>query len=247
MKRNQRLFILGFFLIVASLPVALRAQTPAAQPELATIPVIRNDWLRRHEGFVSLAKNGDVDVLFLGDSITDGWRNERGGGPIWRKYFDPLKSANFGIGGDRTQHLLWRLQNGELEGIQPKVAVVMIGTNNLAQNQTEEIAEGIKLIVQEIRSRSSKTRVLLLAIFPREETPGVLREKLQQVNAIITKLEDGKNVRYLDIGGNFLQPDNTISQDIMPDFLHLSLRGYEIWAEAIIEVLKEMMTEATQE
>jgi lysophospholipase L1-like esterase len=143
--------------------------------------------------------------------------------------------------------LLWRVQNGELEGIQPKVAVVMIGTNNLAQNQAEEIAEGIKLIVQEIRSRSSKTKVLLLAIFPREEKPGVLREKLQRVNAIITKLEDGKNVRYLDIAERFLQPDTTISQDIMPDFLHLSLRGYEIWAEAIIEVLKEMMTEATQE
>jgi lysophospholipase L1-like esterase len=247
MKRNQGRYILCFFLSIASLPAVLQAQIPATEPEPATIPVIRNDWLRRHEGFANLAKRGDVDVLFLGDSITDGWRNERGGGPVWRKYFETLKPANFGIGGDRTQHLLWRLQNGELEGIQPKVAVVMIGTNNLAQNQAEEIAEGIKLIVQEIRSRSSKTKVLLLAIFPREEKPGVLREKLQRVNAIITKLEDGKNVRYLDIAERFLQPDTTISQDIMPDFLHLSLRGYEIWAEAIIEVLKEMMTEATQE
>jgi lysophospholipase L1-like esterase len=244
MKGNQGSLILCFFLSVVSLPVALEAQTAATQPEPATVPVIRNDWLRRHEGFTDLAKKGDIDLLFLGDSITDGWRNERGAAPVWRKYFESLKPANFGIGGDRTQHLLWRLQNGELDGIQPRVAVVMIGTNNLAQNASEEIAEGIKLIVQEIRSRSSKTRVLLLAIFPREEKPGVLREKLHQVNAIITKLEDGKNVRYLDIGGKFLQPDNTISQDIMPDFLHLSLRGYEIWAEAIIDVLKEMMAEA---
>src|SRR5262249_29036082 len=119
-------------------------------------------WLKRHEGFVDIAKKGDVNVLFLGDSITDAWGGEghnpkAAGTAVWKKIFEPLKAANFGIGGDRTQHVLWRIQNGELDGIKPKVAVLMIGTNNTGQDSAAQIAEGITEIVKAIRQKSPET------------------------------------------------------------------------------------------
>ena len=133
----------------------------------ATAPTPRDaNWVKRHEGFVAIAKKGDVDVLFLGDSITDAWRNKPAQ-PTGEKRFGTLKPANFGIGGDRTQHVLWRLNNGELDGIQPKVVVLMIGTNNTGSDPADQIAEGITAIVKTIRDKSPKTKVMLLAVFPR--------------------------------------------------------------------------------
>src|SRR5262249_52992957 len=160
----------------------------------------------RHDKFVQIAKRGGVDVLFLGDSITDAWGGEgHGNGPgskIFKEEFEPLKAANFGIGGDRTQHVLWRLQNGELEGIQPKVVMLMIGTNNSngKDNTAEEIADGIKAIVHEIHKRSPKTKVLLLGIFPRGPKPNPQREKIKQANEIIAKLDDrGNTLKHLQL------------------------------------------------
>lgn len=201
-------------------------------------------WLDRHKGFVEEARRGDIDVLFLGDSITDAWRTT--GRKIWDEHFAPLKAANFGISGDRTQHLLWRLQNGELEGIRPKVAVLMIGTNNIGQRDPEPPAsaiEGIKAIVREIHARSAATRVLLLGVFPRGEKPDhPHRAQIRQINEAVAALDDGgKTVRFLDIGGTFLQPDGTISKEIMPDFLHLSEQGYALWAQAIREPLRRLL------
>lgn len=224
----------------------------------ATAPVPRDaNWVKRHEGFVEIAKKGGVDVLFLGDSITDAWGGEghnknAAGNKIWEKTFVPLKAANFGIGGDRTQHVLWRITNGELEGISPKVCVLMIGTNNSngADNTAEEIAEGITLIVKTLREKQPQTKVLLLAVFPRADKrePGIetvaadgLRKKIGDVNKIIAKLDDGKTVRYLDIGPKFLQDDGSLTKAIMPDFLHLSERGYQLWADAITSLLTEML------
>ena len=227
-------------LVVLGLVVLAGTARPATKPDNpATKPVPRDaNWLKRHEGFVALAKKGGVDVLFLGDSITDAWRTynektQRGGLRVWQKHFEPLKAANFGIGGDRTQHVLWRIQNGELDGIQPKVVVLMIGTNNSGSDSAEQIAAGIEAIVQEIRKRSPSTKILLLAIFPRGEKPNPQRDKITQVNALIAKLDDGKTVRFLDIGKRFLRDDGTIPPEIMYDYLHLTEKGYEIWAEAI--------------
>src|SRR5205807_2434444 len=140
----------------------------------------------------------------LGDSITDGWRG--GGQEVWKKTFEPLKAANFGIGGDRTEHVLWRLQNGELEGINPKVAVLMIGTNNTGSNSVEQIADGIKAIVAEIHHQKPHTKILLLGVFPRSpKAADPVRQKIKDVNNIIATLDDGgKTVRYLDIGAKFL-------------------------------------------
>ena len=199
--------------------------------------------VNRHEGFLEIAKKGNVDVLFLGDSITDGWRGS--GKQVWEKNYTPLKAANFGIGGDRTQHVLWRLRNGELEGINPKVAVLMIGTNNLGGNTDEQIAEGVKTIVEEIHKQKPETKVLLLGIFPRAASAkDSARTKIKEINEMISKLDDGgKHVKYLDIGDKFLDGEGNLSKDIMPDYLHPNAKGYGIWAEAIDPTLKQMLKE----
>jgi lysophospholipase L1-like esterase len=233
------------FIIITATTARLSAgdKNPATTPSPRLNKEMEPDpnWMKRHEGFVDIAKKGGVDVLFLGDSITDAWRGNAAQ-PTWDKYFVPHNPANFGIGGDRTQHVLWRIQNGELDGITPKVVVLMIGTNNTGQDSAEQIAAGITAIVKTIRQRSSSTKVMLLAVFPRGEKPGNPgRVKIAEINKTISKLDDGRNVRYLDIGGKFLQPDGTLTTDIMPDFLHLSAKGYEIWGEAINPLLTEML------
>lgn len=197
---------------------------------------------KRHEGFVALAKKGGIDLVFLGDSITDGWRGPAGE-EAWKKHFQPLHAANFGISGDRTQHVLWRIQNGELEGIHPKAAVLMIGTNNLGNNTVEQIAEGITAIVQEIHKQQPQTKVLLLGIFPRsQKAADPLRDKIKDINRIVAKLDDGgKTVHYLDIGDKFLDKSGAISKEIMPDYLHLSKAGYQIWAESVQPAVDELM------
>ena len=195
-------------------------------------------FIKTHEGYVAIAKAGGVDVLFLGDSITAGWRGA--GKDVWEKSFAAYKTANFGIGGDRTQHVLWRITNGELDGIKPKVVVLMIGTNNSGGDDADGITKGVTAIVKAIHAKSPSTKILLLAIFPRGEKPNPQREKLTKVNEAIAKLDDGKSVHYLDIGGKFLAADGMLTKDIMPDFLHLSKAGYQIWADAITPKLAEL-------
>ncbi len=211
-----------------------------------TQPAPRDDrWVKRHEGFVAEAKKGGIELLLLGDSITDAWRGAKQKA-LWDEFYAPLKAANFGISGDRTQHVLWRLQNGEMEGIQPKAVMLMIGTNNIGQRNPETPASaiaGVKAIVKEIHARSPKTRILLLGVFPRGEKPDhPHRAMVKEINAAISKLDDGgKTVKYLDIGEKFLQPDGSITREIMPDFLHLTPKGYRIWAEAVKEPIAELM------
>jgi lysophospholipase L1-like esterase len=238
----------GFLL----LPIGASKADEKKSENSAVQPVPRQAvWLKRHEAFAAMAQKGNIDVLFLGDSITDDWGGQghnpkARGRELFAKDFEPLKTANFGIGGDRTEHVLWRLQHGELDGIHPKVAMLMIGTNNTPgakANTAEQIAEGITAIVKEIRQRSPQTKILLLGIFPRGQAPtNPLREKIKQVNEIISKLDDGgKTVKYLDIGAKFLQPDGTLSQDIMYDYLHLTSKGYQIWADAVKEPIIEWL------
>jgi prolyl oligopeptidase len=223
-------------------PILVEMPTSAVEPVART-----GSWMDRHKNFVEQAKEGSAEVLFLGDSITDAWGGKghapkARGTKVYEKEFSALRTANFGIGGDRTQHVLWRLQNGELgESFQPKVVMLMIGTNNTRANTAEEIANGVKAIVGEIHSRSPKTKILLLAVFPRGEKPGPVREKIKQVNEIIAKLDDGKTVRYLDIGDKFLESDGRLPKAIMPDFLHPNEKGYEIWAAAVKGPLMELL------
>jgi len=212
-----------------------------AGPKLVAPGQTNPAFLQMHENFVKQAKEGKAQLVFLGDSITAGWARQPA---IWEKAFGAYTPVNFGIGGDRTQHVLWRIENGELETIKPKAVVLMIGTNNSAHDPAEGIARGITKIVETIRKKQPQAKILLLAIFPREEkassNPG-RREKLAEVNKTIARLDDGKHVFFLDIGPKFLQPDGTILKTIMPDFLHLSSEGYQIWADAISPKLAELM------
>jgi len=201
-------------------------------------------FIASHERFVGIAKEGKAQLVFLGDSITAGWGGA--GKDVWAKAFSAYTPANFGIGGDRTQHVLWRIQNGELDGgIKPKACVLMIGTNNSATDTAEGIAKGVTLIVETIRSKQPQAKILLLAVFPRGSKPdGQLNpqnDKLKQVNAIIAKLDDGQNIFYLDIGSKFPLIDGKLDKAAMPDFLHLSPAGYQIWADAISPKLAELM------
>jgi lysophospholipase L1-like esterase len=191
-------------------------------------------WLKRHEGFVAEARKGGIDVLLLGDSITDAWRGQKA---LWAERFAPLKAANFGLAGDCTQHLLWRLRNGELEGLRPRHIMLLIGTNNLgwAGQDVEATVDGIKAVIAEIRARTPSTQILLLGLLPRGEKPDdPLRPKIKAVNAAIATLD---GTTFLDFGGRLLQSDGTISKELMPDFLHLSDKGYRIWADAVRDPL----------
>lgn len=188
--------------------------------------------MERHELINARVRQNDPELIFIGDSITELW--EREGTEVWEASYGRRNAVNLGIGGDRTQHVLWRLDNGNLDGIVPKLAVVMIGTNNSRDDTPEQIADGITAIVRKLRSDLPTTKILLLAIFPRgADDQNPLRQTNTVVNAMISELADDQTVFYLDIGASFLASDRTLSRDIMPDLLHLSEEGYAIWAAAM--------------
>jgi lysophospholipase L1-like esterase len=204
-------------------------------------------WTLRNEAVNERVKQGDVDFLFIGDSITHGWENA--GKKYWDKYYAPRKGVNMGFGGDRTQHVLWRLNHGHLEGISPKLAVIMIGTNNSNgnDNTAEEIAEGIIAICNKIRTKCPKTKILILAIFPRGPEPSAQREKNAKASLLASKIADGKMIHYLDINDKFLTKDGFLTCKIMPDYLHPNEAGYKIWAEAIEPKVAELMGDKPKE
>ena len=196
-------------------------------------------WESTHLGYVKRAQKGNVNLVFFGDSITQWW-----GGADFKKRYGALGAVDFGIGGDKTQNLLWRIQNGEMDGITPKVAVVLIGTNNLGSASADKIAEGITLVVKAIREKSPQTKVLLLGIFPRGWNANELKwyqSKIQKINGTLAKLGDGKDVRFADLGPQMLEPDGTLSRTVFKDGLHPSAEGYKRWAEAMQPLLDEML------
>jgi lysophospholipase L1-like esterase len=220
--------------LLTNVPASTAAFTPAVRTTLT-------NWMERHKGFVAQARAGGIDLLFLGDSITDRWRTV--GSNVWNQFYAPRHAANFGIAGDRTQHVLWRIQNGELDGLKPKVIVLMIGTNNSNSDEPEPIAEAIKLIVADIRAKCPDSKILLLGIFPRNKKTDKQHqmEKIRQVNSLIAKLDDGKAVRFLNINEKLLGPDGYIHSDVTSDFLHPKEKGYQIWAEAMEPMLAGML------
>ena len=186
----------------------------------------------------------DIELLLMGDSITDWWRNEEGrfaGKPVLDEYFGHWNIANFGIAGDTTQGVLYRLQNGEGEGFSPRAIMLMIGTNNTGRNTAAEIAEGVGAVVLELQTRFPDARILLLGIFPRGAADDPVRETLADINNTISRLHDGESVHYLDIGNVFLDADGNIPTSIMSDALHPSAEGYRLWAEAVQQPLTELM------
>jgi lysophospholipase L1-like esterase len=208
----------------------------------------RNDG--RHQTFVDIAKKGDIDLLFVGDSITDWFYwplrgGEATGGKVWEANFAPLKPANFAIAGDTTQGVLWRLQNGELEGFKAKLIVLMLGTNNTASNPVGQIIEGDRLIVEEFKKQQPQAKVLVLGIFPRnnarapQQTP-ILNATIKAINIGLSQFADNKQVFYMDIGDKFLV-DGLVPADTMADGLHPTAKGYQIWADAILPNVKKLM------
>jgi lysophospholipase L1-like esterase len=204
-------------------------------------------WMPRHEKKLQeirelRAAGRNADVVFIGDSITQGW--EDAGKKAWDQSFARYNAIDLGFGGDRTENVLWRLQHGELEGITPKVVVMMIGTNNTGDRQEDArtTAAGIRRLVDEVRLRQPKAKILLLGIFPRDEKPGTVSRQLNdRVNGIISGYADDRSVFYLNIGESLMNPDGTLSRDVMPDLLHLSDKGYAIWARRMEPTLQRLL------
>ncbi|MBX9579231.1 MAG: GDSL family lipase [Gemmataceae bacterium] len=269
-------------LLAAGCLLALGLSTPnlPAQDKPADNPAVRklDRDIPRHKDFLKRIEqsNGAGDVVFLGDSITHGWEGQK----AWQEHLGPFNPVNLGIGGDQTGHVLWRITDGhELDHLQPKAAVLMIGTNNIGGHTAEQIAGGIRAIVEELRRQKPDIKVLVLGVFPRgssadaersleqiaegvkpineelkKETPDIkrlnaavrdlerrrgtipaerLNKKVAEINAIVAKLDDGKAVFFKDIGQEFLDPSGGLPGEIMPDYLHLSAKGYDIWGKAI--------------
>ena len=257
--------LLGFLLLTA-LSVGLSAcqSIPTTDPyglagksHSAVTPADRAHvewWLPRHELVLERIAQGNVDLIMLGDSITHGW--ERVGKDQWNKYYAPRNAVNMGFGGDRTQHVLWRLQNGEVDVIDPKLAILLIGTNNSNDDPAEEVADGIKAVCAELRARLPKTKILVLAIFPRAEGNREQRRLVEhgatyndqwarndKASQLVAEIADNKAIYFRDINQNFFDEDSVLTREIMPDLLHLSEDGYRIWAEAIEPTVRELMGE----
>jgi lysophospholipase L1-like esterase len=278
-------------LITASCVLALGLWLPiraAEQQNDKDNPAVKklNRDVPRHQEFLKRIEQskGVGDVIFLGDSITHGWEGQK----AWQEHFGSFQPVNLGIGGDQTGHVLWRITDGhELDNLKPKAAVLMIGTNNTGGHTAEQIAGGIKAIVEELKRQKPDIKILVLGVFPRggsgdaersleqiseglkplneelkKEQPDVkrlnallksleqqkgtipaakLNKKIGEINALISKLEDGKTVFYKDIGKEFLDPNGGLSGAIMPDYLHLSARGYDLWGKAIKGDLEKLV------
>jgi beta-glucosidase len=246
MKRIYILIIIIGVLLAARM---VMAPAPSSAQDLTDVAAIKMRGQKVDEVFLSLhtafmkRDEQPIGVLFVGDSITQGWL----GTPLWKTYYGPYNAANFGIGGDRTQHVLWRIEHGELDNIFPKVVVLMIGTNNI-DYPASQISLGVKKVIEEIHQKLPNSQLLLLGILPRGSDAGdpktiIARNKIKAVNAELMALDDGKKTRYLDMGDKFLDAKGNIPQGIMPDGLHPNAKGYQIWGDAMQPLLNEMMAQ----
>ena len=260
-KRFDFMFIAIGLIGMTNLFCRRKPRSPATAPtidiwhEPTDVPTIKinehgvpnADFMKMHRSFVK-RQDRRRRPAFPGDSITNGWfwsKNNQNNKDIWNAHFGKYNPANFGIGGDRTEHVLWRIENGELDGIKPKAVVLLIGTNNIGY-PAADILKGVEKVVEEIHTRLPDSKLLLVAIFPRGADPkdpkvADMREKIKTVNESLAKLDDGQKTRYLDIADKLLSPDGSLSKDIMPDALHLNYAGYTIWADTMQPLLDEMM------
>lgn len=238
MKSKLLIAYLAIAIVLGQTLIAEQKQHAAVSPEHR-----HNWWTLRNDAVNERVKQGNVDLLLIGDSITYGW--EKKGKKYWDKYYAPRNAVNMGFSGDKTQHVLWRLEHGHLEGISPKLAVLMIGTNNSNREDhtAEEIADGIIAICKKIQEKCPKTKILILAIFPRGPEPSPQREKNAKASLLASKIADNKMIYYMDINDKFLTKDGFLSMKIMPDYLHPNEAGYEIWAETIESKVAELMGE----
>jgi beta-glucosidase len=222
--------------------VAVTIASAALATNTAIEPVAKAGkatWMARHQAMNARAQQGHVNLIYVGDSIVEGYETQ--GKDTWDRYYAPRYALNLGISGDRTEHVLWRLDHGNLDGISPTLAIVMIGQNNGGRNTAEEISAGVTAVVQQIRAKLPTTKILLLAIFPRRAKPTEERTVLAQASRIAATLADNQTIFYLDINQIFLRPDGSIPAELMPDFEHPSAKGYRLWAEAIEPTVAALM------
>jgi lysophospholipase L1-like esterase len=200
-----------------------------------------------HQQLLAKARSGGIDVYFLGDSITRRW------GAIdypdflahWKKSFHGWNAANFGWGGDRTENVLWRLENGELNGVNPKVIVLLAGTNNVGKElgddaKIADVTRGLKVIVDSCRKKAPASTIVLTAIFPRNDNPAVV-PTIERINANLAKMADGRSVRYLDVNPKLADANGVLFEGMMLDGLHPSLKGYEVWAARLKPIFAELL------
>ena len=210
------------------------AATPVENPWTKRLP--QGWWKKRHEETLSAPGREDCQIVFIGDSITDGWDHDGGGLKVWQKEYVPMKALNLGINCDSTQHVLWRLDHGAIDGLPKlKVAVVEIGTNNvgITRDPPEDIAKGVEAICERVKQRAPQAKILLLAIFPK----GFGANRHDVANGLIAKLHDGRRIFYLDINDQLLATEGAIRDRVG----HLTEKGYEVWADAIRPTLEQLM------
>jgi lysophospholipase L1-like esterase len=233
------LLFLCLILFTAS-PWIFAAETiyrPSGATNTAAAAAPRDDWYADVQHKFDRYGGRHFDIVFDGDSIMNRW--ETTGQSVWTQHYQGI-AADFGIEGDRVENVLWRLSKGQLDGVDPKIVVLMIGTNNSGRNTAAEISEGIRQLVSEYEQRCPHAHIILLGIFPRGETANDAgRQKVTAVNEIIKHLNDDQRVTYLDIGPQLMEPDGTISRDMMPDFVHPTLKGYEFWQAAIQPIINK--------
>lgn len=205
-------------------------------------PYAKKWWDKRHNVKLQQAKERDIELLMIGDSITHSW--EKKGAEVWQQYYQPRKAFNLGFSGDRTEHVLWRLQNGALDNLSPKLTVLMIGTNNTGHRMdpAQQTAGGIQSMLNEIRGRLPESKVLLLAIFPRHESPyNEMRLRNDEINRLIAEFADGEHIYYLNVNHVFLDAEGKLKQELMPDLLHPNALGYQAWAQAMEPTIRQLM------
>jgi lysophospholipase L1-like esterase len=202
-------------------------------------------WRKTHERFIAETEihANSIQIVFYGDSITAGWAWK--GKQVWEKEYSPLHAVNYGMSADRTQHVIWRIQNGEINGLHPKVLVLKIGTNNIVHSEAQGIARGIKTIIEIVHHRLPHTKVLLLGILPRagkNSTQLLHDESIRNVNSLIAKFADGKQTVFLDMRAHFTREDGKqLRKELFVEGVHLLEAGYQVWAEAMNPTLKKML------
>jgi len=238
---KTRTLILAALAVLFVVPTVVQAEE-SDNPAIKPVP--RSGWwMTRHAEKLEIVKKGGINLVFMGDSITHGWEGH--GKQLWAERYAPRGAVNLGYSGDRTEHVLWRLEKGELDGIKPKLCVMMIGTNNIGHGSStpEQTVIGVKAILDKFKELQPQMKVLLLGVFPRgADKSDPKRQAVDKINEGLPALADGCRVHYLDIGPKFLKGD-VLPREIMPDLLHPRGEGYQIWADAIEPSIKKLMGE----
>lgn len=246
MKLRKKFFITFPVATLFLLSISIVLVTYAQEDSVTPIPRQDDWWQKRFQANQERIAEGNVDLVFLGDSITHGW--ESAGKEVWEEYYADRNAVNMGFSGDQTQHVLWRIKNLNWGSVNPKLAVIMIGTNNAQQHTGKQIAKGIEAIVDDLRVRFPNMKILLLAIFPRADVSQDRIDRINLANKLISEFPKTKNnVYFLDINAEFLDENGTLPQEIMPDLLHPNTKGYEIWASAMEPKIAELLGEYSVE